>query len=468
MPAYQYTADPALFSSLPLCRIPPPALRDTREENALQYFHSVVAKDVSGVFAVGFWEHLVPQMCQLEDAARQAAIALSQAHLEQTERSLSEQNSPQGHSQLLSSLESGIKASTALRIYIENSQSPSHELVLTCSIMLCTLESMLGRESSAALHLENGLKMFKTWQEGRKQRGSHVNDTSHSLSKVFSRLDLSATIADDSRMPNFEYDDGNFPLHIHREEDLVPHITLTSSHEAHHQLMRIGTPAWAFLIRNQQWRRTNARFVPPEILEEQRIHRTRYRAWSIAMDMYESDRSLCHNAAGSAGAESQTSRRRAETMSLLATRMHHWCAKRMLEEFAPTSPATNVWDRSPHKPLRYARAIMNYTEEVKAENGHRRGHASFSPEIGVSGILLCLAHRTALPRIRAQALELALRFDRKEGARDLCGAFVAWTRLREPRPGFTFMMGESGHLKAKTLLGPDGRSRLTGMREACV
>lgn len=439
MPVFQYTTDPAMLSSIPLCRIPSPALRDTREEIAMQYFHDVVAKDVSGIVAVGFWERLVPQMCQLEDAARQAAIALSQAHSEQMERSLSLQNQPQGHSQSLSNLEAGIKASKALRNYIESSQSPSHELVLTCSIMLYTLESMLGRESSAALHLENGLKMFKAWQEGRKQTGSHGNETSHSLSTAFSRLDLSATIADDNRIPVFEYDDGNLPMLL-REEDLVPHMSLTSSHDAHHQLMRIGTPAWAFLIQNQRWRQTQARFVPQKILEEQRMHRSRYRAWSIAMDMYESDRLYQSEPNRLASQQS----RRAETMSLLATRMHHWCAKRMLEEFARSENDANVWDRSPHKALRYAKAIMGYTEEVKAENGNR-GRTSFSPEIGICGILLCLAHRTALPRIREEALVLAQRFDRKEGARDLCGAFVAWTRLREPRPTFTFMMGEPGH-----------------------
>jgi hypothetical protein len=412
---------------------------DAREQSALQYFQCVVAKDVSGIVAVGFWERLVPRMCQMEDAARQAAIALSEVHLMQTTGgSFSGRTSSQGHLGLLSNLESEIKASNALRRYIEDSTSPSHELVLTCSVMLYTLESILGRETSASLHLENGLKMFKAWQERRKHSGSKVSETSDSLSTAFARLDLSATIADDDRLPVFEYDDGLFPMMS--DQTLAPQMSFTSSHEAHHQLMRIGTPAWAFMMRNQHWRKTYARFVPKELIEEQRMHMSRYRNWSMIMDMYEAGR-MCYGAA-----ERNTSEhdRRAEVMSLLATRMHHWCAKRLLEESIRNEQDICVWDRSPQKLLRYAKAIFGYTEEVRAEKGHQ-GQTSFSPEIGISGILLCLAHRTALPHIRSEALELAQRFGRKEGARDFCSAFTAWTQLPYPRPKFTFMMGEPGH-----------------------
>jgi hypothetical protein len=427
------------ITNTPLYSMSSLASCDSTEQSALQYFQCVVAKDVSGIVAVGFWEHLVPRMCRMEDAARQAAIALSQVHLMQTTGgSFSSQASSHGRLGLLSNLESEIKASNALRKYMEKSTTPSHELVLTCSVMLYTLESILGRETSASLHLENGLRMFKAWQERRKHYGSRASETFDSLSTAFARLDLSATIADDRRLPIFEYDDGLFPMMS--DQTLAPQMSFTSSHEAHHQLMRIGTPAWAFMMRNQHWRNIYARFVPKELIEEQRMHMSRYSTWSMIMDMYETDR-MCYGAANGRTSEHD---RRAEVMSLLATRMHHWCAKRLLEESIRNEQDICVWDRSPQKLLRYAKAILGYTEEVRAEKGYQ-GQTSFSPEIGISGILLCLAHRTALPHIRSEALELAQRFDRKEGARDLCGAFTAWTQLPYPRPEFTFMMGQPGH-----------------------
>jgi hypothetical protein len=427
------------MANTPLYSMSSLASCDAIEQRALQYFQCVVAKDVSGIVAVGFWEYLVPRMCQMEDAARQAAIALSQVHLMQTTgRSFSSHTSSHGRLGLLSNLESEIKASNALRTYIEKSTSPSHELVLTCSVMLYTLESILGRENSARLHLENGLRMFRAWQEKRKHSGTKGSETSDSLSTAFARLDLSATIADSDRLPIFEYEDGLFPMMS--DQTLAPQMSFTSSHEAHHQLMRIGTPAWDFMMRNQHWRNVHALFVPKELIEEQRMHMSRYSAWSMIMDMYEADR-MCYGAANGRTSEHD---RRAEVMSLLATRMHHWCAKRLLEESIRNEQDICVWDRSPQKLLRYAKAILGYTEEVRAEKGHQ-GQTSFSPEIGISGILLCLAHRTALPHIRSEALELAQRFDRKEGARDLCGAFTAWTQSPSPRPEFTFMMGQPGH-----------------------
>jgi hypothetical protein len=125
--------------------------------------------------------------------------------IQTTGGSFSSQASSHGRLGLLSNLESEIKASNALRKYMEKPTTPSHELVLTCSVMLYTLESILGRETSASLHLENGLRMFKAWQERRKHYGSRASETFDSLSTAFARLDLSATIADDRRLPIFEY-----------------------------------------------------------------------------------------------------------------------------------------------------------------------------------------------------------------------------------------------------------------------
>lgn len=432
-PAYHSIPAPGLLGN-PLHSISLLPSSSAHDQEALQYFQRVVVKDISGIVAIGFWERLVPLMCQMEDAARQAAIALSQAHMEALERASFPQRAFSG----LSSLQSEIKASQALRSYIEKPTAPSHELVLTCSIMLHTLESMLGRRTSALLHLENGLRMFKTWQQEKKYAASKVNEETHALSTAFARLDLSATIFDDDRVPSFEYDDEVTPslpdLH------LLPYMTFTNSRDVHHQLMRIGTPAWDFLIRNKKWRRVDAHLVPIDVIEEQQMHRNRYRAWSMSMDLYES-RLLRYNPPAT---RSQRNDRRAELMSLLATRMHHWCAKRMLDESLPKENLGNVWDRNPHKLLRYAKAILEYTDEIKRESGHT-GQSSFSPEIGICGILLCLAHRTALPNIRSEALGLAQSFDRKEGAQDLCGAFTSWAKLPHPRPPFIFMLDGPGH-----------------------
>jgi len=408
--------------------------RDPREQMALQYFISVVIKDVSGTISVGLWEHLVPQMCQLEDTARQVAIALSQAHRERVTRILSPQrNPPQNEFGSTLSAELALKASSALRKYIENSPSPSYELVLTCSIMFHTMESMFGRESSAVLHLENALKMFNTWQRTRKQARRKGTETAfHSLAMALARLDVSLSIAQAKRVPVFEHEN---PLpETMSLEILVESLSFTNPHDAHFQLNRVSTPACVFVMTNHQWRDKYARSIPSQLVEQHRMLLKQYRAWDMAMSIYESDWLP----------DSKSKNRRAEAMSLIATRIVHWSAEKVVEEFIRADDDVSPWDRSYPKILAYTSDLIDQMEQARLADGHL-GHTSFSPEVASRGFLLMLAHRTALPHIRAEALRIAQRFGRKEGSHDLCGAFIEWTKLPVPRPPFPFLLGTPGH-----------------------
>lgn len=116
----------------------------------------------------------------------------------------------------------------------------------------------------------------------------------------------------------------------------------------------------------------------------------------------------------------------------------------MLEECLQDGQALRPWDRNPHKLLRYARAIVELSHDVK-KGADLDNRTSFSPEIGMCGILFLLAHRTADPDIRAQALHLACYFNRLEGVRDLYNAFKCWLLQPHPKPSFRFMLGEPGY-----------------------
>jgi hypothetical protein len=350
----------------PMYGVSSPSSRDPREQMALQYFQCVVARDVSGIISMGFWENLVPQMCQMEDTARWIAVALSQAHLERaTVISSSGHSSLQSNSGFTLSAESELKATRALRKYIETSPSPSYELVLTCSIIFHTLESMYGREASAILHLENALKMFRAWQVARKQtRLKDSNTTFRSLSTVLARLDVSLTIESGNRIPVFEHDD-LFPVAC-SDEALVSNLRFTNPQDAHYQLTRISTPAAAFAVQNHKWHGRNAHSVPSHIVEVQRVFRKRFRAWDMAREVYESERLCC----------SGVNERRAETMSLLATRIVHWCAGNVLEEFVRDDDDVPPWDRTPQRLLTFTSDLISQMEEAKLVEGHS-GHTSF-------------------------------------------------------------------------------------------
>jgi hypothetical protein len=406
--------------------------RDPHEQMALQYFMNIVTKDLSGTVSVGLWEHLVPQMCQLEDTARQVAIALSQAHRERVTRTMSPQRNPlQSDFGSMQSAELALRANRALRKYIENSPSPSYELVLTCSIMFHTMESIFGRESNAVLHIENSLKMFNAWQRARRQAGRKGGDNAfHSLSMALARLDVSLSIGQGKRVPVFED-----PLpETTSLEILMESLSFTNPHDAHFQLNRISTPACTFVMTNHQWRGKYAHSIPSRLVEEHRMLLKQYRAWDTAMSIYESD--WLHG--------SRSKNRRAEAMSLTATRIVHWSAEKVIQEFIRADDGISPWDRSYPKILTYTSDLIDQIEQARLADGYL-GHTSFSPEVAARGFLLMLAHRTALPHIRAEALTIAQRFGRKEGAFDLCGAFIEWTKLPVPRPPFPFLLGEPGH-----------------------
>lgn len=430
---YYYTENSSL-NGKPVYSISTPSSRDPYEQIALQYLHSIVIRDVCGTVSVGFWEHLVPQLCQLEDTAKQVAIALSQAHRERVTMILSPQHKPpQSDTGSVLSAESALKASRALRKYIERSPSPSYELVLTCSIMFYTMESLFGRQESAVLHLENALKMFNTWQRARKQAGRKGKEAAfHSLAMTLVRLDASTSIANDKRVPVFEQEEilpETMSLDI-----LVDNLSFTNPHDAHYQLNRISTPACSFVIRNQQWRGSFAHSIPSQLLVEYRMILRQYRAWDMAMSIYESDWMHC----------SESKNRRAEAMSLLTTRIVHWSAEKVVEEYIRAYDDSSPWDRSYPKLLTYTSELADHMEQARLADGYL-GHTSFSPEIAARGFLLMLAHRTALPHIRAEALRIAQRFGQQEGTYDICGAFIEWTRLPVPRPPFPFLLGTPGH-----------------------
>jgi hypothetical protein len=428
----------SLLTSRESCLVDPYALSSLPQINAMErydlhYFHQVVMKDIAGLVYVGFWDNLMPRLCQSEAVVRQAVIALSRTHAELAYNgSLRHPTTVRDTFPSSQSTASALEASKALRTYIEKSSSPSYELVLTCSIIFHAQEFLRGAEKNGLCHLENALAMFEAWKQRRRQYTSGSEEGFDEIATVLARLDLSATVADDYRVPVFQYD----------HEDLPVAPRLTDAHDAHYQLMKIGTPAWSFLIRNKHWRDVPIGLVPEKIVGEQRLYLRQFRLWSVAADQLEWDISARKGNKAS-HADTWERERRVAEVSLIATRMHHWCSKRMLEEGLQNEQCPRPFDRNPHKLLRYARSIIESVDA--AENGVETcRRMSFSPEISVCGILFLLAHRTTDPGLRIEALRLARYFNRIEGARDIITAFERWASMPEPKPGFPYMLGEPG------------------------
>lgn len=414
---------------------------DTLERYDLDYFHSVVMKDIAGLVYVGFWDDFLPRLCQSERVVRQAVVALSRTHADLA-YSGRLRHPPTLRDKLSSSQSSAssLKASKALRTYIEESIAPSYELVLTCNIIFHALEILQGAEENALCHLKNGIAMFKAWKRQRERSLPGSDDGFDEIGTVLGRLDLSATIADDNRIPTFEFDPNK--VSSPSFTTFPPRTRLTSVRDAHYELMTIATPAWAFLIRNKCWRDVPIDLVPGNVVKEQRQFLLKYHAWTVAADQLEREMSI-RTRDESLSADTWEREQQAAKVSLLATWIHHWCSKRMLQEALQDPAYMRPFDRNPRQVLRYAQSIIEYTDAAEDVTETCR-RMSFSPEFGICGILFLLAHRTTDPSLRAEALHLARYFNRLEGARDLISAFERWTLLPDPKSGFPYMFGEPG------------------------
>ncbi|KAF2149276.1 hypothetical protein K461DRAFT_43879 [Myriangium duriaei CBS 260.36] len=413
------------------------------DRNALQYFYSHAARDISGVIVIGFWDRVVLQTTYVEPAVRQAVVALSQAHTEHTlmkessTRAVSHRQHPTS-SNSLKSLKSYLIASEALRAYVEQSADPMHEIVLVCNIIFHTLAVLRGDEADARSHLDCGLSIFRTWQATKKRPSTGRGECYDYIATMLARFDLSATIADERRVPQFVYDEGEFPSSLNAVD--APLMEFTSAHDAHYQLLRVGTAAWTFVVSNQQYRDIAIEDVPGDVKFQKRLHTNRYRAWSKSMEAFEWKLLYGTDTPKEHGFD-----RTAQIVSTLATRMHYWCGKRILLECLQDEDSVGIWDRRPEKLLRYAETIIELTTKANHDLGIQQQDKGFSPELGVCSIPMALAHRTSQPRIRSQAIQVSRKFGRSEGMQNFCAGFEAWAQLPSPKPPFMFMLGRPGH-----------------------
>lgn len=383
------------------------------DRRALHHFLTFALEDMAGVVAIGgeFWYDLVPKLCQSEGVMRRAAIALSQAHV--ASHRLNPRQTRHEEGRLHLSTMSYLSATRALVRYIQSSASPSYQLVLTCCIMLHTVEGVQGHQVNANIHLQNGLAIFNTWRTKLMRDPSSSDAYYQDLSIIFASLDLSATILDEDRTPSFVYDNQH-GLDSMLDTAATFSTRFTGLYEAHIDLMRIGTAGWSFIVRNRPWRDVILGNVPDRIVAEYNLLKRQYGAWGKAMHSLEKKRLPLH-VDSAASPHQSASNLPAEHISSAVLWMLRWNGARVLEESLDHPNTVQCWNRDVNTVLMHAHIIVDYAEQKKAGTTPGGQIAGFSPIIGVSSVLLVLAHRTTLPEVRQKALELAARLNFTEG-----------------------------------------------------
>ena len=403
------------------------------ERKALHYFFSYASRDVSGLTAVGFWDRLVPCMCQRESVVRNSIIAFSLAHYNHAIAGkpavIGRIDNRPDHDIIASYL----KASKALRRYIEHEAAPSRIIVLACCIIFHTIEALLGQPQNAMVHLSKSLDILRTYQMDRSERdgldlefAEYIDD----LLPVLARLDLSATITNVGRSPELSSmtvgEGGNLP-----ECSLTIASPFRDALDAHNRLIRYSLPLWRYLASNVRFRNVDIREVPESVLEERSRLRRACDEWQKGLREYE----LEHR---------DDTLDRMTSLSMLVSGAHNIVGTKLLGESLSDRGDTDLWAEDQQAILRICEEVLRLRDAEKEAQGFQQ-YGSFSSEVGIVGVLLLLAHRTWSPLVRRRAVELAVKHDRHEGVSDLCEKFMTWVSLPAPRPHLVLLYSGPGH-----------------------
>ncbi|KAH7134002.1 hypothetical protein EDB81DRAFT_802900 [Dactylonectria macrodidyma] len=167
-----------------------------KDRQILHYFCVQGASDISGFLPSEFWSQTVLQHSHREPVVRQALVALSSLHLDYvTADSLGAE---------VAGPETLLQYGRALRALHKRLASPGQDatkLALVCCILFYCFESTVGNAEAAMRHLDNGLQVLSSTQEGPIFGAQGSAGDIEALSGILARLDLQASLFDDGRVP---------------------------------------------------------------------------------------------------------------------------------------------------------------------------------------------------------------------------------------------------------------------------
>ncbi len=164
------------------------------ERRTFHYFVQRAAPELSGFIPSDYWCRFVPRICQDVLCVRKAVVALGLMYEEFTLTSgnahfVPSEAAAQGH----------CKAMKSLRRYINSDREvPDAIAALTCCAIFCCIDHLLGDQNGALGHLSSGVAMLK---HAQATKSSVDREGFRELTTIYARLDLQASVYDDSRPP---------------------------------------------------------------------------------------------------------------------------------------------------------------------------------------------------------------------------------------------------------------------------
>ncbi|KAK4941725.1 hypothetical protein LTR28_008835 [Elasticomyces elasticus] len=246
------------------------------------------------------------------------------------------------------------------------------------------------------------------------------------LEEVFSRLDLQATIYNDTRTPLLTMasrDERSGKKHC------VDTAVFASIDDAQTTLDKLLNWAFHFLTANAKYKFMPPCEVPPAVFQERFELVTQFRRWSVALDGFSS----CTMQQPSTSPPEHLVAAPSVSEGSTLLRIHHRSAQMLLDScLAQANFYPNEFDDGGRSVLDMSRPLIQKAvlPSAKPAVAVRR---SFSSELGVVAPLFLLAIKTSDPDIREEAISLIAASGRREGLYDSHGIVEIFKKLTEPQ-----------------------------------
>lgn len=362
-----------------------------KDRQVLHYFCAQGSSDISGVLNSNFWSHTILQNSYHEPAVRQALVALSSLHLDFTTS-----DSRRTQAAAVGPLHQHGKALRMLNRRLMAGGSEAIKAALLCCVLFFCFESSSGNTAAALQHLNQGLGILSS----DLMKNTTVEDID-SITNMFVRLDLQATMFDDQRLPFLEL--------VSAEERLVgiikdPDVPFKSLEEAQKSLDRLQNWLMHIVIRNSRYSEKPEEPIPLDIRLEREVLLQDYDRWpqklSSMINKPGQDEDIC---------------------GIQTLLLHHRITQMVLLSRLPYD--NSAWTVFPNpaaeEALGHAESILNHLQKRNATaETAKNPRRSLASDTGVIAPLAMLAVKCADEAIHKKAMQLLVMSQRQEGLYD--------------------------------------------------
>ncbi|KAF7934218.1 uncharacterized protein EAE97_008578 [Botrytis byssoidea] len=390
-------------------RVPTSLPGTVNERRGFQYFVSNTATELSGYFDPSFWNHLILQASSVDPSLRHAIIGLGTLHEDFSNRRLDlATKCDAARSGFGFATSQYTKAISHLRRSLAAGKQKPLTALMSCILFVC-FDSLRGHFSSAVMHLQSGLKIL---QNLRLRNNSQDEDLiEENIVPMFMRLCIQAILYIDTRETPERMAFAKVISTISTRENIIPR-EFKNLNAARRSLLHASD---SLFRGGYLWDGNLPSACQPKSAMDLYVKsRTQLDAWRVSFENFMKSHSHTFDSKQLRGAA--LCKVHYATVHIMArvTELDP-DDPRMIKDFINEPKKFAVFDSEFQVIVSLARSLINAAEE-DAKAG--RPAFTFSTDLGLIAPLYFTCIKSLNEITRHQALELLLRYPRKEGMWD--------------------------------------------------